>query len=81
MVDFDKEESQYPIKRYNSHTQKMENSTASIPNKFRWFDKDKLVKTLDVKYSTSKSDKQFAAQTIERFEKRKAQVLLRKLTA
>ena len=59
----------------------MENTTASIHNKFAWFDKDKLEKALDVKYSIFTSDKQFAAQAIEKFEKRKAQVLLRKLTA
>ena len=81
VVDFDKDENEYPVKRYNYDTQKMENSTATIPNKFKWFDKDKLVKALDVKYSTFTGDKLFAKNAIEKFEKRKAQVLLRKLTA
>lgn len=81
VVDFDKDQNEYPIKRYNHATQKMENSIASIPNKFRWFDKEKLVKALDVKYSTFTGDKLFAKNAMEKFEKRKAQVLLRKLTA
>ena len=41
----------------------------------------KLIKKLDVQHSKFTSDKQFAAKAIEKFEKRKAQVLLRKLTA
>ena len=81
VVDFDKDENEYPTQRYNCQTQKWENTIASVHNKFKWFDKEKLIKALDVKYSTFTGDKQIAAQAIEKFEKRKAQVLLRKLTA
>tara|TARA_R100000278_G_scaffold120714_1_gene103427 strand:- start:1031 stop:1639 length:609 start_codon:yes stop_codon:yes gene_type:complete len=81
VVDFDKDENEYPTQRYNYQTQKWENTIASVHNKFKWFDKEKLIKALDVKYSTFTGDKQIAAQAIEKFEKRKAQVLLRKLTA
>jgi len=81
VVNFEGDSLSYPTKRYNYDTKKMENTTASIHNKFAWFDKEKLTKALDVKYSTFTGDKLFAKNAIEKFEKRKAQVLLRKLTA
>ena len=80
-VNFEEDSLSYPTQRYNTQTQKWENTTASVHNKFKWFDKEKLEKALDVQHSKFTSDKQFAAQAIEKFEKRKAQVLLRKLTA
>ena len=80
-VNFEEDSLSYPTKRWSHETQKWENTTASIHNKFKWFDKEKLTKALDVQYSKFASDKQTAAQAIEKFEKRKAQVLLRKLTA
>ena len=81
VVNFEGDSLNYPTRRWNHQTQKWENTTASIHNKFAWFDKEKLVKALDVQHSTFTGDKLFAAKAIEKFEKRKAQVLLRKLTA
>ena len=57
-VNFEEDSLSYPTKRWSHETQKWENTTASIHNKFKWFDKEKLTKALDVQYSKFASDKQ-----------------------
>jgi len=81
VIDLDKD----TYEHYGSTYQNINNQWKKIfktqqkTHRFKYYDKNKLFKDMDVQQSNDPKLIEYAEKQMENFEKRKAQVLLRKL--